>query len=398
SARDKALAWMIAVTALRRQGQIDRILKSCLQKPLSGRALSVRGVLAIGAAQILFMDVSDHAAVDLSVRLCRQDRKKNAYANLVNGVLRRVTRERGVLLGATAPADNIPPTLRGRWAQNYGDADLTAFADLISIEPPLDITLKNDDEGSDWAAKLGGVLLPNGSVRIARAGDVSRLEGYDDGAWWVQDAAASISATLFRGVDGKTVADLCAAPGGKTAQLAARGAKVYAVESSSDRMARLKSNFRRLNLTAETIIADAAQWTPPQPLDAVLLDAPCSATGTLRRNPDFSFLRGGFDPNRLLAVQARLIDQSTRMLRPGGELVYCTCSLEPEEGENQVQAALERHNDLAINPVQPSEVPGFESAIREDGTLRILPTALPNQDPRLAGATGFFIARLTKRA
>jgi 16S rRNA (cytosine967-C5)-methyltransferase len=258
-------------------------------------------------------------------------------------------------------------------------------------EPPLDITAKSD--APMWAEKLGGTLLPNGTIRVASAGSVTSLPGFDAGEWWVQDAAASIPARLLGNVARLSVADLCAAPGGKTAQLAAAGARVTAVDRSKVRMQRLSENLVRLALDAETVIADASEWVAG-PFDAVLLDAPCSATGTIRRHPDIPWQKRLADIAALTGLQSRLLDRAAKLTRPGGLLVYATCSLEPEEGEQQIDAFLARHGSFQRVPIAPSELEGLTEFLSPLGDMRSLPCHVMNTDSRLSGCDGFYSARL----
>lgn len=393
--RDRALARMIAATALRRYGEIDAVLAASLQRPLGPKASRARRILEAGIAQILFLNVPDHAAVDSSVTLASQAREARPFAKLVNAVLRRTAREREALLaGIDAPRRNTPDWLWRRWSAAHGEAAAREIAAIHLVEPPLDLTVKSDPQG--WAERLGGLLLENGSVRLKPSGAVAALPGFEAGEWWVQDAAARVPATLFGAVAGARVADLCAAPGGKTAQLAAAGAQVTAVDRAPERMERLRENLRRLNLDADTHVADVVEWRWDAPFDGVLLDAPCSATGTIRRHPDLPHLRRPADMTALTGLQARLLDQAVEMTRPGGTIVYSVCSLEPEEGEAQIEALLTRRRDVALQPIAADEAPGFREAVTASGALRILPFALPHADPVLTGASGFYIARLRR--
>ena len=391
--RDRALARAIVGTSLRRKGQIDCVLKTFLEKGLPGRAGTLYPILLSGAAQILFMNVPPHAAIDLAVRLAQWDPRAKRYDKLVNAVLRRVS-EKGAGIAATLdPARvNTPDWLWERWVRAWGKDKTVAIAEAQLIEPPLDLTVKGDADM--WAEKLGGRVLPTGSVRLIPRGRVEELEGFSEGAWWVQDAAASIPSQLLHDIAGKRVADLCAAPGGKTAQLAARGAAVTSVDLSKTRLARLEENLARLGLAAETVAADATQWQPEAPFDAVLLDAPCSSTGTVRRHPDVPYLKSDADITELAALQTRLLDNAVRLLKPGGTLVYSTCSLEPEEGEAQVAALLARNDSLRIEPIRPNEPFGDTEWSRSSGVLRTFPFQLQLDSPEWSGMDGFFAARL----
>ncbi len=391
--RDRALARAIVGTSLRRKGQIDRVLKTFLEKGLPGRAGTLYPILLSGAAQILFMNVPPHAAIDLAVRLAQWDPRAKRYDKLVNAVLRRVS-EKGAGIAATLdPARvNTPDWLWERWVRAWGEDKTAAIAEAQLIEPPLDLTVK--DDADMWAETLGGRVLPTGSVRLIPRGRVEELEGFSEGAWWVQDAAASIPARLLHDIAGKRVVDLCAAPGGKTAQLAARGAAVTAVDLSKTRLARLEENLARLGLAAETVAADATQWQPEAPFDAVLLDAPCSSTGTIRRHPDVPYLKSDADITELASLQTRLLDNAVRLLKPGGTLVYSTCSLEPEEGEAQVAALLARNDSLRIEPIRPDEPFGDSEWSRASGVLRTFPFQFQLDSPEWSGMDGFFAARL----
>jgi 16S rRNA (cytosine967-C5)-methyltransferase len=261
-------------------------------------------------------------------------------------------------------------------------------------EPALDLTVKSDPE--TWAARFGGRVLPTGSVRVLSHGPVAQLPGYADGEWWVQDAAAALPARLLGDVRGKSVADLCAAPGGKTAQLAHAGAHVVAVDRSSARLARLRENLSRLKLTAETIAADATEWRSG-PFDAVLLDAPCSSTGTIRRHPDIAWRKTESDLAAMTRLQRALLDRAADLVTPGGVLVYCTCSLEPEENEHAVAALLARNPHLRRRPLAPAEVFGLSELVTPAGDLRSLPSHLPDSEPRQSGLDGFYAARIEKK-
>jgi 16S rRNA (cytosine967-C5)-methyltransferase len=280
-----------------------------------------------------------------------------------------------------------------RWTGAYGRPTAHAIAAMHGEEPPLDLTVKQDPDG--WAARLRGRVVATGTVRLVAHGPVSLLPGYVEGAWWVQDAAAALPARLFGEVAGRRVADLCAAPGGKTAQLAAAGARVTAVDRSPARLARLRENLARLGLAAETIEADALEWQA-EPFDAVLVDAPCSSTGTIRRHPDIPWLKREVDVAAMASLQARLLDRAVALTRPGGTLVYCTCSLEPEECEMQVSALLERTPGLVRRPLAAAEVGGQAEFVTEAGDLRTLPCHWSDPDPRMAGLDGFYAARLER--
>lgn len=393
--RDRALARMIATTALRQLGILRAVVAACLQRPLKGRAETVEPILITGAAELLFLENPAHAVVDSAVRLAKARNETRPYGALVNGVLRRIGREQNTLLSPLDPAKlNTPPWLWQRWVQNYGEERTRSIAAQHAAIPSLDLTLRENPE--EWADKLSGRSIGPQTVRLRPSGRIEALDGYDDGLWWVQDAAAALPARLLLPAPGMVVADLCAAPGGKTAQLAASGATVHAVDISAKRLKTLRENMDRLGLEVAIHEADAAKWQPAEPLDAILVDAPCSATGTIRRNPDTAWLKRETDIGKLGRVQAKLLDHAATLIKSGGTLVYCTCSLEPEEGEEQITAFLHRHPDFMRDAIAAADVPGFENAITPLGELRVLPTALPDEDPVLSGASGFHIARLKK--
>jgi 16S rRNA (cytosine967-C5)-methyltransferase len=394
SDRDRALTRALVATVVRRLGTLRHLIGLFVERGLPKEAPRTESALLIGAAQILFLDVPDHAAVDLAVRLVQADRYAARHAGLVNAVLRRVAREGAERLAALdTVALDTPEWLMARWIATYGESVARAIATANGREPALDLTVKCDPEL--WATRLGGILLPTGSIRTIAHGTVTALPGFAEGAWWVQDAAAALPVRLLGDVAGLRVADLCAAPGGKAAQLAAAGAHVTAVDRSPARLARLEENLKRLSLSAELVCADVGEWTA-EPFDAVLLDAPCSSTGTIRRHPDVPWLKQPADIAKLTALQRRLIERAAALTKPGGALVYCTCSLEPEEGEEIVAGLLAQEPRMLRAPVSPSEVFGHDEFVSKDGDLRTLPYHLGDADSRLAGLDGFYAARLLK--
>jgi len=395
--RDRALARLIAGTVLRHAGELKAVLSGYLEKPLPQQSGLLWPILLAGAAQLLFLATPPHAAVGLAVEQARNDRHARRYDRLVNALLRRVSREgASALQGRDAARLNIPSWLFERWSKSYGEADARRIALASLCEAPLDLGVKGEPEL--WAERLGGMALPTGSVRLAAGGRIEDLAGYADGAWWVQDAAAALPARLLGDVAGRSVADLCAAPGGKTAELAAAGAQVAAVELSPARLARVRANLERLHLEAELVEADAATWAPGKLFDAVLLDAPCTSTGTIRRHPDILHLKRPDDVAALAAQQARLLDNAVRLVRPGGLLVYCTCSLEPEEGGEQIARILSRDPGLVRVPIAPGECAIPAEWITPEGDLRTLPFHLPHAQSELSGLDGFYAARLCRRA
>jgi len=392
--RDRGLARALVGSVLRRLGTLRHLVGLFLERGTPAQAPRVETALLVGAAQILFLEVPDHAAVDLAVRLVQADTQAKHFAGLVNAVLRRVAREGSARLATFDPAVlDTPDWLLAHWTKAYGAATALAIAAANGHEPALDLTVKSDPE--IWAEKLNGRVLPTGSVRAVAHGAVTALPGFAEGAWWVQDAAAALPVRLFGDIRGLRVADLCAAPGGKTAQLASAGALVTAVDRTPGRLKRMAENLARLSLEAELVCADAAEWQAA-PFDAVLLDAPCSATGTIRRHPDLPWLKQEADIAALAALQRRLLARAAALTRPGGTLIYCTCSLEPEENEILVGEFLARESAMRRQPITAAEVFGRDEFVTGAGDLRTLPCQLPDADSRFAGLDGFYAARLIK--
>jgi 16S rRNA (cytosine967-C5)-methyltransferase len=397
SDRDRALMRRLVATVLRRLGTLGHVLSRLLDRGIPTDAPRAQSALLIGAAQILWMDVPDHAAVDLSVRLVQSDRRAAKYAGLINAVLRRCAREGQPLIDEVASQTlDLPPWLMARWSAHYGDSAAKDIATALGHEPSLDLTVKSD--AAQWATRLHGEILPTGTVRTLLQGSVTMLPGFAEGQWWVQDAAAALPVRLFGDLTNKTIADLCAAPGGKTAQLAQGGARVTAIDRSPTRVARLRDNIARLALEAETAVSDAAEWhgNNGEGFDGVLVDAPCASTGTIRRHPDVAWLRQESDIGALMPLQQRLLQKAVALLKPGGTLIYCTCSLEPEEGEQAITALLAADSGVRRLPIEAGEVAGLSEIVTPEGDLRTLPCHLPHDDPRLGGLDGFYAARLVK--
>ncbi len=393
--RDRGLARLIASTVLRRLGELECVLGSFLENKLPKKTGDLWPILLAASAQLLMLDTPPHAAISLAVEHCRTDPDARHFDKLANAVLRRVATDGPARLAALdSVALNIPPWLFGRWCRAYGEPVARAIAEAQLKEAALDISAKTD--AADWAARLGGVLLPTGSIRLTSLGRIEDLAGFAEGAWWVQDAGATLPVRLLDDVAGLDVADLCAAPGGKTAQLAAAGARVTAIDNSATRLARMRENLLRLQLDADMVNADVATWQPGRLYDAVVLDSPCTATGTIRRNPDILRLKRQRDIAAQAETQARLIDAAARLVRPGGLMITCVCSLEPEEGQDQVEKFLARSCDFARVPVLANEVAGRSDWITTAGDLRTLPNHSPLPPPVPAGIDGFYVARLRK--
>jgi 16S rRNA (cytosine967-C5)-methyltransferase len=389
SAQDRALVRAILNSALRHLSWIDATFDGFLEKPLPEGAKHLRHILAVAAAQILFLDVPDHSAVDIAVEQARHDPRSTRFANLVNALLRRLSREKtDVLEKVRAEVPVFPAWFRARLETAYGADAAAAIAASFLELAPLDLTIKQNPE--HWAETLGGRLLPTGSVRLDRfEGAVTDLPGFAEGAWWVQDAAAAIPARLMGDIAGKCVADLCAAPGGKTAQLIVQGADVTTVEQSASRLKRLAANLARLGLEADLKQARLEEFQPDKPFDAVLLDAPCSSTGTIRRHPDVLWTKGPEDIEKLAEVQSRLLHSALALVKPGGRIVFSNCSLDPLEGEALVEKFLSTHPGIVRMPIAKSDWPGLEQAINAHGEMRTTPAMLGGMD-------GFFAAVLMK--
>ncbi len=388
-ARDRAFVTALVQTTLRRKGECEALVAGFLSRKLPRKSGPVHFVLLMSAAQLLYLEAPPHAVIDLAVTLAREDRDGRHFAGLVNAVLRKIAAARP--LGK--PHLNVPQFLWRRWIAHYGRKTAHALAEAHVVEPALDLTVKADPE--KWATTLDGIVLPTGSLRLKqRQGAIEALAGYAEGAWWVQDAAAALPVHLLGDVAGRRVLDLCAAPGGKTAQLAAAGARVTAVDQSASRMERVRENLDRLALTADLEVCDVLDMPARPEFDAVLLDAPCSATGTIRRHPELPHIKNEIQIAELAGVQMRLLDHAAKLVRPGGSLVYCTCSLEPEEGERQTESFLERHVDYSRLPVTPADIGGEAQYITGAGDLRTLPTMNIGPDQ---GLDGFYAVRLGRR-
>lgn len=397
SAPDRGLTRAIALSAFRGLGTIRAALAERMPRGLPNRGGTLEAVLITASAQVLFLDVPDHAAVHTAVACARLDRDAQHFLPLANAVLRRIVAERDRILAERQPLEtDVPVFFRERWIRTYGEDTARQIAAALQIEPAVDLSVKAAPEA--WAARLDGIVLPTGSVRLRSRIPVQDLAGLDDGDWWVQDAAAALPARLLNVQPGEHVLDLCAAPGGKTAQLAAAGATVVAVDRSPARLARLDENMRRLNLTVDRHVADAAAFTAARPFDAILIDAPCTASGTARRHPDVLWNKTLEDLLKLSALQKRILQNAAHLLRPGGRLVYATCSLEPEEGERQIADFLAGNPSFEREPVSPAEIGGLNDCMTAVGDLRTLPFHLAHADPRLSGLDGFFAARLIRRA
>jgi len=386
--RDRRFVQLLATTYLRRRGQIEKILSPLMTRRPFGAQASANIILGMGAAQLLFLKTGAHAAVDSTVELMRQVGFER-LCGLANAVMRRLTRDGEALLATTHDAENLPDWLRRSWQHYWGDAATNTIAGLAMLPPPLDISVTKD--AAAWAEKLEGQVLDGHTIRREFDGDPAQLSGFAEGAWWVQDAAAAMPARLLGQLDGKQVIDLCAAPGGKTAQLIAAGANVTAIDSNRKRLDRLRRNLKRLNMPAKLVLSDGRNFVPDASVDAILLDAPCSATGTIRRRPDILGRRSSADITSLQTIQWELATTALGWLKPGGQMIYATCSLQPEEGEDIITAIIDAADGrYALAPIAPAEAGLFARSITETGCLRILPSAYED----IGGVDGFFVARL----
>ncbi|WP_244483340.1 RsmB/NOP family class I SAM-dependent RNA methyltransferase [Mesorhizobium sp. 1M-11] len=394
--RDRALVRAILVTALRHRMTIAGLLSRRLEKPLPANATTLSHILHVAAAQVLFLDVPDSAAVDLAVTHAKADPRTARFSGLVNGVLRALARAKDVELPqALATTDDAPEWFGDRLRKAYGSETAHAILAAHRIEAPVDFTVKADP--ALWAERFGGIVLPTGTVRVERLpAAVIELPGFAEGAWWVQDAAAALPAGLFGDITGKRVADLCAAPGGKTAQLVLAGAKVTAVDTSKSRLTRLRQNLDRLGMNAEVVQSDLFDYTPAELFDAVLLDAPCSSTGTVRRHPDVPWTKTPADIGKLADLQRRLLQRAVTLVKPGGRIIFSNCSLDPLEGEDLHRTFLTEAKDIIDDPIRLDEIPGIASFVTPQGTLRTTPAGFDLGNPALSGLDGFFAARLRR--
>jgi len=393
--RDRALVRAILISSLRHRCTIEKLIGRRLDRPLPPNAHLLSHILHVGAAQILFLDVPDSAAVDLAVAQAKADPRAARFSGLVNAVLRNIARRKHELPKALENTRDAPAWFAERLEAIYGRDGADAILKAHRLEAPIDFTVKSDP--ALWAERLGGRVLPNGSVRLDRLpGPVPELPGFSEGAWWVQDAAASLPARLLGDVEGLFVADLCAAPGGKTAELALEGARVTAVDLSDNRLKRLKANLDRLGLAVEIVRADVLSWEPNRKFDAVLLDAPCSSTGTVRRHPDVPWTKTPEDIAKLADLQGRLLERALTFVHPSGMVVFSNCSLDPSEGEELVRNLLATRDDVAVDPILPEELPGAEHFVTAEGFLRTTP-AITSAEGQLDNIDGFFAARLRLR-
>ncbi|MEW7008975.1 RsmB/NOP family class I SAM-dependent RNA methyltransferase [Lentilitoribacter sp. EG35] len=392
SQQDRLLVKAILLSTLRNYGIIDAFIDKLLESPLPGGAVSLRHILRVGAAQILFLDIPDHSAVDLSVEQANADPRNRRFANLTNAILRRMSREKKKRMpGLIHKSINLPTWFYDRLVTSYGEEQAQDIAKTISTPAPVDITVKSDAQG--WAERLGGKALTDSSVRLETiSGAIPSLDGFEDGEWWVQDVAASLPAKLFGDLTGKRVIDLCAAPGGKTAQLIMAGGRVTALDRSKNRLNRLNENLSRLKLSADLKLGKMEAFETDDLYDAALLDAPCSSTGTIRRHPDVVWTKSEEDIGFLANLQFKLLEHSLTLVKPGGQIIFSNCSMELDEGEKMLEAFLEKNSDkVKLEKIDANLCPGFEEAIASSGILRTTPNFKIGDEK---GVDGFFAASL----
>ena len=396
--RDVGFARALSLTLIRHWGEMQTLLARCLKEPLPRRAATAELILALGAAEILILETPAHAAVSSAVALADRDPDARGFKGLVNAVLRRLTREGAEMLAAMdRPKQRLPRWLWTSWAGAYGEPATRAIAEAAIAAPATHLSLKDPTETASWAERLRDgersvTIIAPGHLSLTQAGRIDRLPGFEEGAWWVQDYAAALPPRLFGDVESVEVLDLCAAPGGKTMALAARGARVTALDRAPARLRRIGDNLKRVGLSADLVEADALSFSPGRQWPAVLLDAPCTATGTLRRHPDVAWTKRPAERDSLVGQQEKLLEAASALVLPGGCLIYCVCSLEPEEGDAQIARFLERHDAWRREPVDPAELDGAAAFINERGEVRTLPC----HGEAFGGMDGFFAVRLRR--
>ena len=386
----KARAQSLASDTLRHLGRIDIVIDQFLQKEPPA---SVRNALRLATCELIIDNIPPHAAVDAVVRLVKNNRQTTRMAGMANAIARRIA-ENGAEIWADLDPTPLPPFLAKPIRKAYGTTALGAIEKAHENGAPLDITLQSAADTDDLAEALEASVLSTGSLRLYRWGQISTMPGFEQGAWWVQDAAAAIPAQLLGNVSGKNVLDLCAAPGGKTMQLAAAGANVTALDMSAYRMERVRENLKRTGLSADIVVADMLKYTPAEKYDAILLDAPCSASGTIRRHPDLPHTKADLELAPVLELQKQMLERAASWLKPGGIMVYCTCSLLPAEGEAQTDAFLETHPGYEQIPVNPENHGLLPEWINSNGGMRLRPDYWADR----GGMDGFFGAIIKKQA
>ena len=394
--KDRALARAIAITALRHRNRIAAIMNRLMDRPPPKNARFLIHSLHVAATQILFMDIPESAAVNLAVGAIKRDKRTIRFASLANAILRRMARETSELKKQTEAISPFPDWFSKLLRTDYGKHNAERIAASVGQSAGLDISVKSDPEV--WAVNLEGFVLPTGSVRTSTPTPVHELPGFKEGQWWVQDAAAALPARLIQADAGSRVLDLCAAPGGKTAQLANAGYDVTALDISGSRLSRLHENLGRVDLRVKTVCADILEWQPEELFDAVLIDTPCSSTGTIRRHPDVLWAKSAEDIDALAELQFNLVKRSAGFVRPGGCLVFANCSMLKNEGENLLNRIIESCPELEMSRVSSAEISGLDGLINGQGALRSLPYHFMNDDyPELSGLDGFFACRFIRK-
>jgi len=388
--RDRKFVRLLVTTSLRHRGQIEKTIAPMMSRRPFGAQQSANLILLLGAVQILILKTGAHAAVNSTVELMRTAGFER-LCGLANAVMRRLSREGEARFQTTSHLDNLPDWLQKSWTFYWGSEAANSMASLAMRPPSLDITVRENP--AEWAKRLDATVIDGHSLRRNFDGDPTQLDGFEKGEWWVQDIAAALPARLMKIRPNQKVIDLCAAPGGKTAQLVAAGAKVTAIDQNRKRLDRLRRNMKRLKMQANLVLADGTTFVPDWPVDAVLVDAPCSATGTVRRRPDILASRQPEDIAALQQLQWQLTTHALGWLQPHGRLVYATCSLQPEEGEDMIKAIIDGGDgQYALDPITPEEVGIFAKSCTESGCVRIL----PSDYQEIGGVDGFFVARIIR--
>lgn len=385
TSEDKSFCRLLVSTTLRNLTSIDSLLKKFLSKPLDKTPLKVLMILRINIAQSFFLKTPDHAVVNTSVELCGKK-----WKGLINGVSREILRNKTKANKYLDDSNKVPNWLLNRWKKDWKKNYSNIISGHLVLNPPIDIHVKNNTD--QWAKKLSGEKIGNNSIRLYRSGLISKLDGYEEGEWWVQDYSSQIPVALLNIKDKDEVLDLCAAPGGKTAQLISLGAKVTSVDDNKKRILRLEQNLKRLNYNASIKNEDIKNFSSDKSWSKIILDAPCSSTGTLRKNPEIMYQKKEEDIFSLAKLQSDLLDASWRLLKKDGILVYCTCSLEKEEGEYQIENFIKRKKDSILDKINTQEIDKKLKVSNKNKWLRIFPNSLDFE----GGNDGFFIARIKK--
>ncbi|MEL0232314.1 MAG: RsmB/NOP family class I SAM-dependent RNA methyltransferase [Hyphomicrobiales bacterium] len=387
---DLAFSKNIIMTTLRYWGFIEKILDKYLSNSIEEHSPRIHIILLISITQIIVISSPPYAVVNIAINLTKRDRKSYKLQGLVNAVLRKISREiEDINLKEFDANFLLPDWLRSRWHEQYNPSEILSTAQSLLTPPPLDITVKQPE--SKLVSEINGVTLNTGTIRLFDYGFIPDIKYYSDGEWWVQDVSASIPVKLIENeIKGMNFVDFCAAPGGKTANLIQAGAIVTAIDSSKERIKVLEQNLRRLKYKAEIIHADASVWSPKKPYDGVLIDAPCSSTGVIRRNPDI-LRRKDFNLDYFVSIQEKLLRNGLDIIKKGGILVYCTCSMEKEEGEDQIKKILSERADVNIKEIDIEKISIVKKYIKPEGYVRIIPNTLAD-----GGNDGFFISILQK--